>query len=65
MNWNNTINNYWDQMKNLTQYGSLIVNTPGKIGVIPGWLVNLTIPIDESLVIDEDKKHQKSSLNAL
>jgi len=50
--WNNNINIYWDQMKNLTQYGSLILNAPGKVGLIPGWFVNVNIPIKDEFVMD-------------
>ena len=64
MIWNNNINNYWDQVKNLRDYGGLILNTPGKIGVIPGWRINVNIPIEDSFITGEDKKQQQTVQNS-
>ncbi len=59
MSWNNNINVYWDQMKNLMEYNGLILNMPGKIGIIPGWMIGVTIPIRDGVLNDLDKKNEK------
>lgn len=59
--WNNNINVYWDQMKNLMEYGSLILNMPGRIGIIPGWIIGVTIPIDDGVVNGLEKKNEKTT----
>ncbi len=60
--WNNNTNVYWDQLKNLEHYGCLILNMPGQIGAIPGWLISVTIPVEPELVSGQNKEHQEQIL---
>lgn len=64
MTWNNNINIYMDQMKNLTQYGSLILNTAGFMGLIPGCKVLVDIPVKDEMTAVDDKKIQKKTKNS-
>ena len=58
MDWNNNTNIYWDQMENLKKYGGLILNAPGKIGLIPGWIIAVAMPIAEETIQAQDKSKQ-------
>ena len=50
MDWNNNTNIYWDQVENLKKYGGLILNAPGKIGLIPGWIICVSMPIEDESI---------------
>lgn len=45
--WNNDINMANDMFTTLTQYNSLIVNTEGYPGVVPGYIVSIGVPKKE------------------
>jgi hypothetical protein len=45
-------------MENLKKYGGLILNAPGKIGLIPGWIIGVSMPIAEDAIQAQDKSKQ-------